>query len=221
MPLVTVKAKFQVTIPAGLRKDIDLREGDLMEATLVGDGILLRPKDVVDRKRGGQPDCRQACCAPAFAPGPRAHRRRTRSRRHPRLAVSVVPAKHEGRAGLQRRGGGSPSRRCLPRGHRQRRAASRDRPVGIRSCRRATRRDTFAIGEIERLAVTVESASLMFGLRDPDDEANLTAAAADGAILIAGTSAGLHAAAIRAGRDMVAARGSRPDDLTDLSLAVR
>lgn len=49
MPLVTVKSKFQVTIPAGLRKDIDLREGDLMEAALVGDGILLRPKDVVDR----------------------------------------------------------------------------------------------------------------------------------------------------------------------------
>ena len=49
MPLVTVKPKFQVTIPAGLRKDIDLREGDLMEATLVGDGILLRPKEVVDR----------------------------------------------------------------------------------------------------------------------------------------------------------------------------
>ncbi len=50
MPFVTVKPKFQVTIPAGLRKDIDLREGDLMEATLVGDGILLRPKEVVDRK---------------------------------------------------------------------------------------------------------------------------------------------------------------------------
>ena len=49
MPLVTVKPKFQVTIPARLRKDIDLREGDLMEATLLGDGILLRPKDLVDR----------------------------------------------------------------------------------------------------------------------------------------------------------------------------
>ena len=49
MPFVTVKPKFQVTIPAGLRKDIDLREGDLMEATLVGDGILFRPKEVVDR----------------------------------------------------------------------------------------------------------------------------------------------------------------------------
>ena len=49
MPLVTVKPKFQVTIPAKLRKGIDLHEGDLMEATIVGDGILLRPKEVVDR----------------------------------------------------------------------------------------------------------------------------------------------------------------------------
>lgn len=49
MALVTVKPKFQVTIPAKLRKRIDLREGDLMEATVVEGGILLRPKDVVDR----------------------------------------------------------------------------------------------------------------------------------------------------------------------------
>lgn len=50
MPLVTVKRKFQVTIPAKLRSGLDLREGDLMEATVVGDGILLRPMEVVDRK---------------------------------------------------------------------------------------------------------------------------------------------------------------------------
>ena len=50
MPLVTVKPKFQVTIPAKLRERIDLHEGDLMEATIVEDGILLRPKEVVDRK---------------------------------------------------------------------------------------------------------------------------------------------------------------------------
>ena len=50
MPLVTIKPRFQVTIPARLRKGIDLREGDIMEATLVGDGILLRPKQVVDRE---------------------------------------------------------------------------------------------------------------------------------------------------------------------------
>jgi len=49
MPLVTVKPKFQVTIPAQLRKRIDLHEGDLMEASVVEGGILLRPKEVVDR----------------------------------------------------------------------------------------------------------------------------------------------------------------------------
>ncbi len=49
MPLVTVKPKYQVTIPAKLRKGLNLREGDVMEATVVGDGILLRLKDVVDR----------------------------------------------------------------------------------------------------------------------------------------------------------------------------
>ena len=50
MPLVTVKPKFQVTIPAKIRKGIDLREGDIMEATLVGDGILFIPKELVDRQ---------------------------------------------------------------------------------------------------------------------------------------------------------------------------
>ncbi len=52
MSLVTVKPKFQVTIPAKLRKGMDLREGDLMEATIVQDGILLRPVDVVDNAAG-------------------------------------------------------------------------------------------------------------------------------------------------------------------------
>ena len=49
MPLVTVKPKFQVTIPAKLRRGLDLHEGDLLEATVVGGSILLRPKEVVDR----------------------------------------------------------------------------------------------------------------------------------------------------------------------------
>ena len=49
MPFVTVKPKFQVTIPAKLRRGIDLREGDIMEVTLVDDGILFRPKELVDR----------------------------------------------------------------------------------------------------------------------------------------------------------------------------
>ncbi len=47
--LVTVKSKFQVTIPAKLRERVDLHEGDLMEASVVEDGILFSPKAVVDR----------------------------------------------------------------------------------------------------------------------------------------------------------------------------
>ena len=35
MPLVTVRPKFQVTIPARLRRGINLREGDVMEVTVV------------------------------------------------------------------------------------------------------------------------------------------------------------------------------------------
>ena len=49
MPFVTVKPKFQVTIQAKLRRDIDLREGDIMEAALIGDAILFKHKEVVDR----------------------------------------------------------------------------------------------------------------------------------------------------------------------------
>ena len=47
--LVTVKPKFQVTIPAKLRERVGLHEGDLMEASVVENGILFSPKAVVDR----------------------------------------------------------------------------------------------------------------------------------------------------------------------------
>lgn len=49
MPVVTVKDKFQVTIPAKLRERVPLRVGDRLEATVHGGGILLRPKGIVDR----------------------------------------------------------------------------------------------------------------------------------------------------------------------------
>ena len=50
MPLVKVKDKFQVTIPANIRKAIELGIGDLLEAELHEEGILLIPKTVIDRK---------------------------------------------------------------------------------------------------------------------------------------------------------------------------
>ena len=67
MPLVTVKPKFQVTIPARLRRDINLHEGDVMEATIVGDGILLRPADGVNRNAAAN---RIAAAFAATAPSP-------------------------------------------------------------------------------------------------------------------------------------------------------
>lgn len=49
MPLVTVKDKFQVTIPAKLRDQAAISVGDLLEATVEQGAIVLRPKAVVDR----------------------------------------------------------------------------------------------------------------------------------------------------------------------------
>jgi AbrB family looped-hinge helix DNA binding protein len=50
MPLVTVKPKFQVTLPAKLRRHIAMQEGDVLDAVLVPEGILLRPKAVMDKQ---------------------------------------------------------------------------------------------------------------------------------------------------------------------------
>ena len=49
MPYVKVKTKGQVTIPAEFRRDLNLKEGDLLEVVAERGGILLKPKAVVDR----------------------------------------------------------------------------------------------------------------------------------------------------------------------------
>ena len=49
MPLVTVKEKFQVTIPAKVRDQVSLHVGDVLEASVEEGAIVLRPKVVVDR----------------------------------------------------------------------------------------------------------------------------------------------------------------------------
>lgn len=50
MPLVKVKAKYQVTLPASVREKAGLAVGDLLEASLEGRMITLTPKSVVDRE---------------------------------------------------------------------------------------------------------------------------------------------------------------------------
>ncbi|MDE0303105.1 MAG: AbrB/MazE/SpoVT family DNA-binding domain-containing protein [Gammaproteobacteria bacterium] len=47
--LVTIEPEFRITLPAELCQRIGLREGDLMEASVVEGGILFSPKAVVDR----------------------------------------------------------------------------------------------------------------------------------------------------------------------------
>lgn len=44
----TVRTKGQVTIPAEIRKAAHLEEGDPVEVEIVEEGILLRPRKVVD-----------------------------------------------------------------------------------------------------------------------------------------------------------------------------
>ena len=49
MPLVKVKEKFQITLPAELREVLHLAVGDMLEATIEQDKIVLTPKAIVDR----------------------------------------------------------------------------------------------------------------------------------------------------------------------------
>jgi AbrB family looped-hinge helix DNA binding protein len=49
MPYVRVKTKGQVTIPAEFLRGLNLKESDLLEASVVRGGIVLKPKSLVDR----------------------------------------------------------------------------------------------------------------------------------------------------------------------------
>lgn len=49
MPVVGVKPRFQATVSARQRRNIDLRERDVMETAFAGGGILSRSGDPADR----------------------------------------------------------------------------------------------------------------------------------------------------------------------------
>src|SRR5215471_1187716 len=51
LPLVKIKEKFQITLPAELREALHLAVGDLLEATIQDNVIVLKPKAVVDREQ--------------------------------------------------------------------------------------------------------------------------------------------------------------------------
>ncbi|HTJ75930.1 MAG TPA: AbrB/MazE/SpoVT family DNA-binding domain-containing protein [Acidimicrobiales bacterium] len=48
MSRMTLRAKGQLTLPDDIRRAARLEEGDLLEAELTADGILLRPQKVID-----------------------------------------------------------------------------------------------------------------------------------------------------------------------------
>jgi len=50
MPLVKVKDKYQVTLPAAVRQQAGLVVGDLLEVEVKGKKITLTPKSVMDRE---------------------------------------------------------------------------------------------------------------------------------------------------------------------------
>lgn len=50
MPLVTVKTKFQVTLPTTVRRQAGVSVGDILEAKVEGKKITLTPKGLIDRE---------------------------------------------------------------------------------------------------------------------------------------------------------------------------
>ena len=50
MPLVTVKNKYQVVIPARVRQQVGIRVGDLLEAKVERGRLTFIPKSVIDRE---------------------------------------------------------------------------------------------------------------------------------------------------------------------------
>jgi AbrB family looped-hinge helix DNA binding protein len=49
MPIVTVKNKYQVVIPRGVREQIGVAIGDVLEARAVRGKIVFEPKSIVNR----------------------------------------------------------------------------------------------------------------------------------------------------------------------------
>ncbi len=51
MPNTRVKDKFQVTIPASVRKSVGINVGDILEAVAQGNTIVLQPQTPVDKSK--------------------------------------------------------------------------------------------------------------------------------------------------------------------------
>src|SRR5947209_19201366 len=54
MVLVRVRRLAQLTLPAEMRRALNVQEGDYLEAKIVKDGVLLKPVAMVERERAWQ-----------------------------------------------------------------------------------------------------------------------------------------------------------------------
>jgi AbrB family looped-hinge helix DNA binding protein len=54
MALMRVRRLAQLTLPAELRRALNVQEGDYLEAEVVAGGVLLKPLAVAQRKRAWQ-----------------------------------------------------------------------------------------------------------------------------------------------------------------------
>jgi AbrB family looped-hinge helix DNA binding protein len=70
LPLVKVKGKFQITLPAELREKLHLGVGDILEATINGQTIVLKPKALVDREQAWTKIERAMASVEDLAPNP-------------------------------------------------------------------------------------------------------------------------------------------------------
>lgn len=49
--LSRIQRHFQITIPATIRKRLNLKEGDIMDFEVSEEGILLKPQETIDRSQ--------------------------------------------------------------------------------------------------------------------------------------------------------------------------
>jgi len=54
MPLLKILRSGQITLPAELRKQFHLKEGDYLDAVATKEGILLKPVAVIERREAGK-----------------------------------------------------------------------------------------------------------------------------------------------------------------------
>ena len=60
MALMRVRRLAQLTLPAEVRRALNVQEGDYLEAKIVKDGVLLKPVAVVERERARLLQAQQA-----------------------------------------------------------------------------------------------------------------------------------------------------------------